>query len=848
MPMLLRALAFASGIAGLGYELVWTRMFATVLGQEMLAVLGVVAAFFGGLAAGGVLLDGAIRRSRRPLFIYAALEAVIGLWAVASVWLVPAIGRELPALLGPAPAAAILWGVAFLVPLLVLLPATMAMGGTLTALEVAASRHARDTRAVAGLYGSNTAGAVLGAVGSIFAVAPLLGYSGTLLAMAGVNALCLVAALGAGRYLGPAMVQAFGAMWIPRRLQAALLATGLCGVAIEAVMVRVASQFLQDTVFTFACLLAAYLLGTAAGGSAWAAAQRRGVAVALRAVLPVAVAVGCLGSIAAIPLLPRITGGLAGRSGLLTEIVVALVLFFPPTLAMGALFAALAQEVRDCRGSIGHALGLNAIGAALGPPVAALVLIPALGSVPALVLLALAYLLLLPGDTNRRVWPAASLPVIGALGLLLARPAAVQLPEGTRLLALREGPTTTASVVEGGDGTRYLEVNGHFRMGGTSSRMSDWRQAQVPLVLHPAPRRALFLGVGTGATLAGAARFPGVGAEGVELAPEVRDLLAYFVDRTDPGERTGAPITLADARRFVRASPQRWDVIVADLFHPALDGSGALYTREHFAAVRARLAEGGVFWQWLPLHQLDLPSLRTIIRTFLAVYPQGGAWLAHYGLPTPLLALVGGAGAQRVDPVRLADRLGDPAIAQALRPAGLERAFDVLGLYVGDADALAGFADSGPLNTDDHPVVTFDALRNVRVLAAPSAERLLSVLQEVRPSLRSVLTDPVTADPAEAARRQRLVAYWRARDRFLVLGGGLGPGLQGRALLEAAAPGLLDIVRISPDFDPAYRPLLAMSRELLDHDRGAGTRLLVELATAGPGRPEARLLLEDLSR
>ena len=43
---------FLSGIAGLGYEIVWTRMFSLALGHEIVAVLAVVAAFFSGLGLG----------------------------------------------------------------------------------------------------------------------------------------------------------------------------------------------------------------------------------------------------------------------------------------------------------------------------------------------------------------------------------------------------------------------------------------------------------------------------------------------------------------------------------------------------------------------------------------------------------------------------------------------------------------------------------------------------------------------------------------------------------------------------------------------------------------------------
>ena len=42
---------------------------------------------------------------------------------------------------------------------------------------------------------------------------------------------------------------------------------------------------------------------------------------------------------------------------------------------------------------------------------------------------------------------------------------------------------------------------------------------------------------------------------------------------------------------------------------------------EHFEAVRRRLTPDGVFCQWLPVHQLDLQTLRSIVRSFVRVYP-----------------------------------------------------------------------------------------------------------------------------------------------------------------------------------------------------------------------------------
>src|SRR5439155_11729304 len=112
-------------------------------------------------------------------------------------------------------------------------------------------------------------------------------------------------------------------------------------------------------------------------------------------------------------------------------------------------------------------------------------------------------------------------------------------------------------------------------------------------------------------------------SDGVELVPEVVAVMPQFEPfNFTPNRQPTLKLRVADARRFIRATQGRYDVIVADLFHPARDGAGSLYTREHFQAVRQRLADGGMFCQWLPLHHLDEPMLRTVIRTFLEVFPE----------------------------------------------------------------------------------------------------------------------------------------------------------------------------------------------------------------------------------
>jgi spermidine synthase len=825
----------ASGFAGLGYEIVWTRQLALVLGSEMMAVLGAVAGFFAGLALGAFLLDRPIRMARSPWRVYAILEAVIGVWGLACVWLLPAAGHVLTPLIGTEPAVGALWAASFALPMLVLLPATMAMGGTLTALERIVGAAWNNDRVSAGVYGANTAGAVVGALASAFIFLPTVGLSGTLFVLASVNVFCAIAIFALDRDVGP-RPEAGRTAVVPRRLAITLFATGMLGIAFEMLVVRLAAQVLQDTIYTFAGLLAAYLLGTALGGLVWQRAGRNTSDASLGWLLG-GTALACLGTAALAPATMRIAEAAADH-GIAGEIAVAMGLFVAPSALMGAVFGLLAQREHDHRGTLGFAVGINAVGACVAPFLAAQVLIPGLGAWLAIVLVAFAYLLLLPMRRAALLWAAAP-ALAGVVLLIRPTPSMIRVPSGGSLLAVREGPMATASVVDDASGARYLEVNGRFRMGGTSSMRSDYRQAVLPLLLHPAPQQALFLGLGTGATLVGGTKLPSVSVRGVELSQEVVDLMPWFVN---PEDLKRARVTVADARRYVVADASHYDVVVADLFHPALDGSGSLYTREHFEAVRRRLAPGGIFCQWLPLYQLDTPSLQAIIRSFLAVYPGASAWLNHYSVRTPMLALIGPRDGNPLDIAALQSRLDQPGIASVARPLGFESVIDVLGQYLAGPRALNDFVGIGPLNTDDYPFVTFDAERNVRALSAPPWSLLLNSIKAIRTEAGELV---VGADSDGLAKR--LPPYWMARSRFLEAGAALRGEPRGRALIEVAAPGLLETLRLSPEFDPAYRPLLSMAQTLAASDRPAARHLLESIAAAAPGRREAEQMLRQIS-
>ncbi len=811
-----------SGFAGLGYEIVWLRMFSVGLGHEVPALFAVVAAYFGGFALGAWLLDGRVSASVRPGRWYAGLELGIGLWALITIAACGWINDWIFELTGPTPSPLRHWSVSFLVPFLVLLPATGAMGATLAAMDRLVARLRRKGDVVGGLYAANTLGAVLGILASTFLLMPLLGLRATLLVCGAANALCAgVVLFGAARgeeSRPPAAVRIAGRPG-DRRLRMTLFVTGLLGIGYEILAVRVMAQVLENTVYSFASALSIFLVATAIGSAVF---QRRGFSRPGRALLAtlfqglaISVLVGTWTLSGARTIYEgtrdALGAGLAGSVA--AEMITALCIFLLPSLLMGATFAALAQLAREHRGGVGRALALNTLGGAVAPLLFGVLLVPAAGAKWALVCVALGYLVLIPELRVRRLWPALALPVV--LAAVPSSVVGIAVPGQGRVIAHRDGVLGLISVVESETGERFLHLNNGYRMGGGRGLFGERRQAHIPLLLHPAPRTALFLGLGTGGSARAIAAYENLEAVAVELVPEIAEtsIQELFVEQepaSEAGGRERITVVSADARRYVRASGDRYDVIVADLFHPARDGSGNLYTREHFEAVRRRMAPEGIFCQWIPLHQLSPELVRLIVRTYLDAFPGARAFLGLFNAEQPALGLIAHAtpAPPRYAASWLATRPRGPARGSLLL-WGLSNDLALFGTMIAGPDELARYAGTGPINTDDRPRVTFRAPGvHYRKRSGSTFER-----DNAQGNLREMLDAfaPSAEELIEGSRAQqdRLQAYWAARDAYLgaelrLARGELGPALQD----------YLESYRLSPDFSVVTARLPALLNEI----------------------------------
>jgi spermidine synthase len=288
----------------------------------------------------------------------------------------------------------------------------------------------------------------------------------------------------------------------------------------------------------------------------------------------------------------------------------------------------------------------------------------------------------------------------------------------------------------------------------------------------------------------------------------------------------------------------QYDVIIADLFHPARDGAGSLYTVEHFSAIRNHLSAGGIFCQWLPLYQLNSEVLHTIIRTFISVYPEAKAFLAYYSLEKPILGLIGSTVPLRFSPDWYQTRVTDSTLQKHLASYRLHSLYEIFGGFIAGKEDLANIAGNGPLNTDDLPIVTFNAPHFVYADNPEPYRVLMDLVARTHPTAGQLLLPAHTADQHQV--HQRLASYWTARNMFLEAGVGVPRTDDPELLLKYVHRPLLACINVSQDFTAAYDPLLAMAHHLFALNPSSALQLLLDLENANPSRQEARQLRNHL--
>lgn len=500
--------------------------------------------------------------------------------------------------------------------------------------------------------------------------------------------------------------------------------SGLLALSLEIVWFRILGVMMKSTAFTFGTLLALYLSGLGLGsvvGSAVASRIRRPAA----AFLMLQAAVGlCAGGLLALLIavvddtrslkgyfasyepmsVPDSVGSLrAVIASFLTAapppehspsnfirlyVGVPAVLVLPATFLMGCSFPLLQRVVQTDLALVGRRVGVlllaNILGSMFGTVLTGWVLLNVLGTPGTFRLLASmsgVFALLaasLVFSTRHLTLRGRRVPTLaaasGAVAILFV-PVLAWMPSAGTFWARLHGTTVERiffgedgsglSVVKtdqaGLEGKSVVFVNG---AGQSTLPYGDIHTAlgAVPAFIHPAPRDAAIIGLGSGDTVHAVAGRPDIERiTCVEIIRPQLDTLEQLTRRWPYGglrsllENPRIEHVFGDGRIHLMRGGRRYDIIEADALRPGSAYSGNLYSDEYFRLVRAQLKPKGLAATWAPTARVH--------RTFVRVFP--------YVMSIPGI-LIGSDTPIELDRRAIAARRDDPRVRHYYETAGID--------------------------------------------------------------------------------------------------------------------------------------------------------------------------------
>src|SRR5262249_36792342 len=136
---------------------------------------------------------------------------------------------------------------------------------------------------------------------------------------------------------------------------------------------------------------------------------------------------------------------------------------------------------------------------------------------------------------------------------------------------------------------------------------------------------------------------------------------------------------------------------------PSAAGVVNLYSSDFYRLAASRLAPGGIFAQWWPLHAQNDEDSRSLVRSFLDVFPHASLWTTELHE----MLLVGSLSTMTLDPERIRRRFGEPAVREALAEVGVASPAALLATWVTDRAGLERYAGGAPPVTDDRPRIEY---------------------------------------------------------------------------------------------------------------------------------------------
>ena len=760
---------FVSGVAGLVYQVAWTKALGLVFGHTVYAIATVLAAFMGGLAAGSAVLGRWGERRERPITLYGWIEILIGVTGFLSIFGLEGVrALYLATYHSAAGSKALLVALRLVASLLVLFLPTFLMGGTLPVLTRGATRTSAELGARLGrLYAINTAGAVAGALAAGFLLLPWIGLRFTILLAALLNVLagCCALALDDSRTrvpeLPPSENTATASPPIPKFVLISFAIVGATAMSYEIAWTRLLATTLGSSTYAFTIMVATFLVGIALGSrlfESWMA-RGRGISLGTFSATQSLTGLAAVLFLVIFQQLPAILWSLVSSThktfaGLvLAQFATCGLAMLPAAIVFGFNFPVVTLLIARYRGSgnspssaVGTACAANTIGAIVGAIATGFWLVPAAGSYRLVALTAAVNfglaVFLTARQTSRGALAlggnaALAVMAIGAgwsgmfydpatanFNVITSRslyPATLRLDEVAHLsdvLFAEDGQNASIAVLQSENHLALL-TNGKTDAS-SGDRVTQLMLGHLGMLLHPGPKKVLVIGFGSGMTASAVARYPDVQQiDCVEIEPAVLRAASYLAPLNrgvlrDPRTR----ILIDDARDFLFTSPDRYDLIISEPSNPWIAGIATLFTDEFYGQVRAHLAPGGMMVQWLQAYSIFPDDIRSVLATVAHQFPQVTVW---QGQSRDLMLLAQSQpGEFHLDAARRYWSV--PELEADYAAMGLQDPEGLVAYHLLDDADLRTLAAHAPRNTDDRTRLEYRA--PLAIFAIESGENL----------------------------------------------------------------------------------------------------------------------------
>jgi len=759
IQVLILILFFISGACGLIYEVAWQRMLGLVFGNTTFATATILASFMGGLALGSFYFGKAADKYKKPLKLYFYLQVGIGIFAILFPFIISGLTNIYINTYQHFHTTYYLFSLLkFVLCFPALLIPAFLMGGTLPVISKFFVRQSKKLAwGVGSLYGSNTLGGVIGCFCAGFFFIVLLGVKETTYAAAAINILIACTVLVLNRFsdsdhlgdnieLEPkeksreAAKHQVSPAYIFHLVLFVYAMSGFCALAYEVLWTRTLVFFLSSTTYSFTIMLTTFLFGSALGSLFFAKfIDKQKHLLNLLSLIEILIGLFAILSIWLFSKLGDLTSNFwisLGKGWYATVAVYFICSFsimFIPTVLMGIAFPLVGKIYTNFKRigrSIGNIYSANSLGCVFGSFAAGFIVIPSIGITKGIILIAslnliLGVILIIsnPSTPSKIKWFTIGgvVLIIGASSIIISSlkplglysPWFADLKRGGKILFYKEGIAATVSVhqwpADPFDNKTYkvLEVDG-INVAGThpALRTTQKLQGHLPLLLYKAfsgkdPKNVFILGLGSGESSYAITCHKINKVDCSELVRAEVDAIPYFQEIS--GNVFSNPkfhLNIGDARNYLLAAQEKYDVIESDSVHPMIDIN--TYTKEYFQLCEKKLSEKGVFSTWIPLFSLSEQNFKILLKTFQSVFPHLTVWFAPVYKNRHAL-LIGTKTKLKLDFQLLHQELQNHEIQKSLEEVNLDDIFNLLSCFITDEDKVGKYIDveNTIINTDN---------------------------------------------------------------------------------------------------------------------------------------------------